>query len=88
MANLICITGYIRDGYECSHCGRELKHCVVTDSGIFGAACFANKLTKPRAYNGKKYRLSTDAVISLAKMARDSARHGVGPQQLTFEAAL
>lgn len=86
MADKICIAGYHQGG-ECSHCGRELKHCVVTDAGIIGAACFANKITKPCVYNGKKYRLSTNAVISLAKMARDPARYGIGSYQLTFEAA-
>lgn len=85
-ANTICVTGYFQGG-ECIHCGRELKHCVVTDAGIYGAACFANQATKPRVYNGKKYRLSTDAVISLAKMARNPDRNGIGPYQLTFEAA-
>lgn len=82
----ITVTGYFQGG-ECVHCGRELKHCVVTDAGIFGAACFGNKMTKPRTYNGKSYRLSTDAVISLAKMARNPERNGIGAYQLTFEAA-
>lgn len=86
MTNKICITGYTQGG-ECTHCGRELKHCVHTDSGVFGARCFANTVTKPLTYNNKKYRLSTDAVISLAKMARDPKRHGIGPYQLTFETA-
>ena len=86
MTNLICITGYFEGG-ECSHCARELRHCVVTDAGVFGARCFGAKVTKPQVYRGKAYRLSTDAVISLAKMARDPARHGVGPAQLNFEAA-
>jgi len=83
--NLICITGYTEGG-ECSHCGRELRHCVVTDSGVFGARCFGNQVTKPLTYQGKAYRLSTDAVISLAKMARNPARNGIGPHQLTFQA--
>lgn len=86
MTNLICVTGYYEGG-ECVHCGRELRHCIVTDSGVFGARCFANQVTKPRRYNGKAYRLSTDAVISLARMARNPARHGIGPEALTFEAA-
>lgn len=85
--NQIKVTGYFQRGYECCHCGRELKHCVATDRGIFGAACFANKITAPRVYEGRKYRLSTDAVISLAKMARDPARHGIGDYQLTFTRA-
>ena len=82
----ISVTGYFEGGC-CCHCGRELRHCVQTDAGTFGAACFGNKITKPRTYKGKSYRLSTDAVISLAKMARDPARNGIGSQQLTFEAA-
>jgi hypothetical protein len=86
MANLICVTGYYQDG-DCSHCGRELRHCIVTDAGVFGARCFANTVTKPQTYNGKAFRLSTDAVISLARMARDPARHGIGARALTFEAA-
>lgn len=86
MSDKITITGYFQGG-ECKHCGRELRHCIVTDSGIFGARCFGATLTKPRTYGGKPYRLSTDAVISLAKMARNPARNGIGPYQLTFEAA-
>lgn len=86
MTNTINITGYFEGG-ECAHCSRELRHCVATDAGVFGARCFAAKVTKPRTYAGKAYRLSTDAVISLAKMARNPARNGIGPQHLTFEAA-
>ena len=85
-ATTISVTGYFEGGC-CMHCSRELRHCVQTDAGTFGAACFSNKITKARTYKGKSYRLSTDAVIGLAKMARDPARNGIGPQQLTFEAA-
>ena len=83
MADTVKITGYYQGG-ECKHCGRELRHCIVTDAGVFGARCFGATLTEPRTYGGKRYRLSTDAVISLAKMARDPKRHGVGDYQLTF----
>src|SRR6185437_15820462 len=70
----INITGYFEGGC-CGHCGRELRYCVQTDAGTFGAACFSKTITKPRTYRGKSYRLSTDAVISLAKTARrDMAR--------------
>ena len=86
MTNLICITGYTEGG-ECSHCSRELRHCIMTDAGVFGARCFSAQVTKPRTYAGKAYRLSTDAVVSLAKMARNPTRNGIGPNQLTFEAA-
>ena len=85
MTNAITVTGYYEGG-ECSHCARELRHCVVTDHGVFGARCFGQQVTAPRMYRGKAYRLSADAVISLAKMARDPARHGIGSAQLTFEA--
>ena len=86
MAQKITITGYYQGG-ECCHCGRELRHCVVTDSGVFGARCFGQQVTEPLTYGSKKYRLSADAVISLAKMARSPARHGIGSHQLTFTAA-
>jgi hypothetical protein len=84
--NFICVTGYLEGG-ECAHCGRELRHCIVTDAGMFGARCFAVKVTKPKVYCGKKFRLSTDAVISLARMARDPVRHNLSSASLTFEAA-
>jgi hypothetical protein len=81
MAQRITITGYFQTGC-CMHCGRELLHCVQTDAGTFGAACFGKRVTKPRTYRGKAYRLSTDAVISLARTA-----HRLTSEQLAFEAA-
>ncbi len=86
MTDKITITGYFQGG-ECKHCGRELRHCVVTDWGVFGARCFGQHVTKPQTYMGRSYRLSADAVVSLARMARNPKRHGIGPYQLTFEAA-
>lgn len=86
MTDTIVVTGYLRGG-ECAHCGRELKHVIVTDCGQFGAACMANKLTQPRVYQGRKYRLSTDAMISLAKQARDPERTGATLYARTFHAA-
>lgn len=80
----ITITGYFEGGC-CCHCGRELRHCVQTDAGTFGARCFGAKVTKPRVYNGKPYRLSTEAVISLAKMARNPMRNGLQAHHLEFE---
>ena len=85
-ATQINITGYFQGGC-CMHCGRELLHCVQTDAGTFGARCFAAKVTKPVQYRGKAIRLSTDAVISLAKQARNPARFGLQPHHLAFEAA-
>jgi hypothetical protein len=82
----ITVTGYFEGG-SCGCCGRELRHCVQTDAGTFGARCFAVKVTKPRIYAGKPYRLSTDAVISLAKQARNPVRFGLQAHHLSFEAA-
>lgn len=82
----INVIGYFEGG-ACGCCGRELRHCVQTDAGTYGARCFAVKVTKPRTYSGKPYRLSTDAVISLAKQARNPARFGLQSHHLAFEAA-
>jgi hypothetical protein len=82
----IQVTGYFQGG-SCGCCGRDLLHCVQTDAGTFGARCFAVKVTKPRQHRGKAFRLSTDAVISLAKQARSPARFGLQAHHLTFEAA-
>lgn len=86
MDDQISITGYFQGG-ECKHCGRELRHCVVTSAGVFGARCFGQQVTKPKIYMGKPYRLSASAVIDLAKMARNPARHGIASHHLSFEAA-
>lgn len=84
--NAIIVKGYTKGG-ECLHCGRELKHVICTSVGDFGAACFSNKVTMPRVYQGKKYRLATDSMITLAKEARDPGRNGISLWHLTFEAA-
>lgn len=84
-AETIRVTGYHRGGYECGHCGRELLHCIATDRGVFGAACLSQTMTRPQKYMGRSFRLSTSAMISLARMARDPARNGVSAQALTFE---
>lgn len=83
----IRITGYLEGG-ECAHCGRELRHVICTDgAGQVGARCFANALTKPRVYQGKKYRIGVDQVIYLAKRARNPERYGLHSSQFRFEAA-
>jgi len=82
----ISVTGYFEGGC-CMHCGRELRHCVQTDAGTFGAACFSNTITKPLSHRGKSYRLTTSALIDLAKKARNPARFGLYSHNLEFEAA-
>lgn len=86
MANLICIIGYI-ESVDCGHCGRTLRHGIVTDCGTVGATCFAKKITAPRKHRGKTYRLDADAIISLAKRAHNPERYGIYSESLTFERA-
>lgn len=82
----ITVTGYSNNGC-CMHCGRELLHCVQTDAGVFGAQCFAAKVTAPRTYRGKTYRLSTGALLDLAKKAHNPAWYSIPAEALTFQAA-
>lgn len=86
MALTLCITDYV-EGAECAHCNRVLRHGIVTDNGIVGAQCFAKKLTAPRIYKGKAYRLDAGDIVSLAKKARSPCRFGLRPEHFTFEAA-
>jgi hypothetical protein len=86
MTNFICITGYVESA-ECAHCNRTLRHGIVTDAGIVGATCFARKLTAPRRYNGKAYRLDAEGVIYLARRAHNPARYSIPADALTFERA-
>lgn len=68
--NTISITGYEQDGH-CEHCGRALKHCIkISDGRIVGATCFDKKITLPREHLGKKYRVGSDSIIQLAKLAQ------------------
>ena len=88
--NYISIVGYENDDV-CSHCNRKLIHCIRTNDGeLVGAQCFAKVLTKPRIYNGKKYRLTPESVIRLAKSAQfwsteKQMRNGLFPDHCIFE---
>jgi predicted amidophosphoribosyltransferase len=85
------IVGYEQEG-ECEHCGRPLKHCIRIDDGrIVGATCLANKMTKAKVYNGRKYRVHAEDVIKAAKLrARYTLQsllaRGYSHGQFTFEA--
>ena len=64
-------------GYEpehgCDHCGRALLHGIaLSDGRVVGATCFDKKLTKPKEYNGRKYRVGAEEIIRLARNARKS----------------
>lgn len=88
----LTIVGYEQEGI-CAHCGRALKHCVRVSTGeIVGADCFDRKLTKPRTYQGKSYRVGAERVRYLAKAAQfwTPSRQllaGLGPEMFSFEAA-
>ena len=88
----INIVGYENDD-NCEHCGRKLVHCVRTSDGkLVGATCFAKVITKPRDYFGKKYRLSSDEIIRLAKIAQfwsvdKQMRNGYYSNNFQFEKA-
>ncbi len=91
MSNLICIIGYI-EMTDCGHCGRTLRHGIVTDRGTVGGACFARKLTLPRQHNGKTYRLDPASIVHIAKAVQRAApgtwdRYGVNEASRIFEAA-
>lgn len=85
-ANMICITGYGQDS-DCMCCGRALRHVIQTDAGSFGASCFIKRITRPQTYRGKPNRLSTDAVIYLAKRAHNPTRFQIPTAALIFETA-
>lgn len=78
----IIIVGYEQDGH-CEHCGRKLRHCIrISDGRLVGATCLDKKLTSPKVYQGKKYRLGAELIIKAAKVAQfvapqNWARYGV-----------
>jgi len=88
----ISIVGYEENGH-CEHCGRALRHCIrISDGRLVGATCFDKKLTKPRRYQGKNYRIGAENVIRYAKMAQfwspeRMRMSGASPSQLDFELA-
>lgn len=86
----IQIVGYEQD-CNCEHCGRALVHGIrLSDGRIVGATCLDKKLTQPKVYQGKKYRLGTELIIKAAKVvqlktAEHWARYGVNNHTITFE---
>lgn len=89
----ISIIGYEQDG-SCEHCGRTLKHCIrISDSRLVGATCFDKKITLPKTYQGKKFRIGSSEVIRLAKIAEYvpvpdwKKQYGISANNLTFELA-
>ncbi len=87
---MLTIIGYEQDGI-CQHCGRTLKHCIkINDGAIVGADCFDKKMTKPKMYKGKPYRLGAEKIRELAKVAQfwSPSRRvlaGYHPEHFNFE---
>lgn len=92
MSQQISITGYEQD-CNCEHCGRPLKHGIrISDGRIVGATCLDKKLTQPKMYHGKKYRLGAELIIRAAKVVQwkqpsEWSRYGVSAATIQFEAA-
>lgn len=92
MTQQISIVGYEQE-CNCEHCGRPLKHGIrISDGRIVGATCLDKKLTKPKVYHGKKYRLGAERIIHIAKVVQFKAvsqwdAYGVAPSSPNFEAA-
>lgn len=87
----INIVGYETD-CNCEHCGRHLKHGVrISDGRVVGATCLDKKITQPKVYQGKKYRLGAEKIINAAKVSQFISpdqwlRYGVNTETLRFQA--
>jgi len=74
MQSSLQIIGYEQDTV-CMHCNRKLLHGIKIanqdskDISIVGADCFDKDLTEARIYQGKKYRLGSNKIRELAKVA-------------------
>ena len=92
MTSQISIVGYEQDCH-CEHCGRALVHGIrISDGRIVGATCLDKKLTAPKVYNGKKYRLGAELIIRAAKVVQwkqpsEWSRYGVSVGTIQFTAA-
>ncbi|HBO4600319.1 TPA: hypothetical protein L4U75_000872 [Pseudomonas aeruginosa] len=88
----ISIVGYESE-CNCEHCGRALKHGIrLSDGRLVGATCFDKKLTMPRTYQGKSFRLGAEIIVKIAKVVQfyspnNWARFGVSASSATFEEA-
>lgn len=87
----LSIVGYEKETH-CQHCGRALVHGIRLDDGrVVGATCLDKKLTKPKMYRGKPYRLGSELIIRAAKVAQFHApsawgRFNVSADTLQFDA--
>lgn len=90
MTKTVQIIGYTEEGH-CDHCGRALRHCIQIDDGrTVGATCLGKKLTAPKVYNGKQYRMDATSIIHTAKVVARRPQNrwydfGVSDQMVAFE---
>jgi len=88
----ISSVGYEQD-CRCEHCGRALVHGIrISDGRVVGATCLDKKLTAPKIFNGKKYRLGAEMIIRAAKVVQwkhpsEWDRYGVSASTIQFTAA-
>lgn len=86
----LLIIGYQLDS-KCQHCNRNLKHGIrLSDGRVVGATCLDKKLTKPKLYHGRTYRLGAELIINAAKVVEFKAssewsRFGVSSKTIEFE---
>lgn len=86
----LLIVGYERDS-KCQHCGRILKHGIrISDGRVVGATCLDKKLTKPKLYHNRPYRLGAELIINAAKVVELKAPsewsgYGVSARTIEFE---
>lgn len=84
------IVGYEKDTV-CGHCGRVLVHGVrLSDGRTVGAMCLDKKLSAPKTYSGRSYRLGSELIIKAAKVAEfydpsQWARFGVNQKTMEFQ---
>lgn len=86
----ISIVGYESDS-KCEHCGRLLKHGIrISDGRVVGSTCLNEKMTQPKIYMGKKYRVGAEVIVTAAKVAElypesQWGRFGVSSATLQFQ---
>lgn len=88
----LVIAGYEREAV-CEHCGRRLVHGIrMADGRTVGATCLDRKLTLPKVYQGKRYRMGSAYIIRAAKVVQlyppsKWDAYGVSQWGITFDGA-
>lgn len=85
----IGITGYAQDD-NCSHCGRALKHVILTSAGQFGSSCVVRMIKANKKRFGNNGKPSASMIVEFAKIQEYCSpdrqfRMGYQPYMFTFE---